>query len=229
MLGRPELIDGEVRSAIESRLPALLAGGLVRSHEFAQYQREWDRYGGPSGMLVCEQIFRYDAALCLTILALEQTADSPKSRRELSLLFTERFLDLFGMTDGDRKAFHEYAYSWTLRQQEWGAEELAALERKFLQIESGLRAALARVRAGDRMAWGSLQLADAVERALGASAPQVERLLELRRGGELSAHLTPLIWSLTHMHCNRLGIDAHAEAIVRYFSGRLFGPSTAMG
>jgi hypothetical protein len=33
--------------------------------------------------------------------------------------------------------------------------------------------------------------------------------------------LVNLAWSLMHMHCNRLGIDAVAEAILRYYMYRL--------
>ena len=39
--------------------------------------------------------------------------------------------------------------------------------------------------------------------------------------GRVRQELVPLAWSYTHMHCNRLGIDPVAEAILRYFMHRL--------
>jgi hypothetical protein len=50
----------------------------------------------------------------------------------------------------------------------------------------------------------------------------IERLLEAHSAGRIERDPVNLAWSLTHMHCNRLGIDAMPEAILRYFMHRLY-------
>lgn len=222
VLGRPAFVQQQLRPAIDAALPALYSAGLVRHHEFARYEREWKRYGGPAGMRLCERFFRYDTAYCLFLVSLDLSAGLPKSRREISLLFTERVLDLFDVAREHRADFYYFAHSWTLQNGDWTETELGALDRKFHAIEPALRQVVASLRAGDPTVWGSALVHERAEQALASLAPLAGALTAAHRRGELESTLSSIIWSLTHMHCNRLGIDAHAEAILRYFAWRLY-------
>ncbi|HET9300793.1 MAG TPA: lantibiotic dehydratase C-terminal domain-containing protein, partial [Candidatus Polarisedimenticolaceae bacterium] len=51
--------------------------------------------------------------------------------------------------------------------------------------------------------------------------PAAEALRQGLRDGSVQQDPGHLAWSLTHMHCNRIGLDVHAEAVLRYFAWRL--------
>ncbi len=226
ILGRPDWISGPVRAEIEKRLPTLAHSGLIRGHEFSEYEREWDRYGGPQGMQLCEQLFMHDTWLCLRWLDLEQQGLLVKSRRELSLLYTERWLDLFNVTSDEREQLYRFAHSWPIKAGEWGPTEIEILDRKFADLEQSLRANLNAMRQADRAVWGNDAVAQTVETAIEQSRPAATELLARHQRGELTSDWVHMLWSLTHMHCNRLGIDSYAESIVRYFGWRLYSPTS---
>jgi thiopeptide-type bacteriocin biosynthesis protein len=101
-LGRPGWIDDVVRPRIERAIRPFSESGLIRGVEYGEYAREWERYGGPRGMELAERIFLHDSVACLELLEAEARGFLRKSRREYSLMFTERVLDLFGF-DGSRR------------------------------------------------------------------------------------------------------------------------------
>ena len=94
VLGRPAWVEGEVRKLVEERLTVLRERGLIEGHEFAEYEREYDRYGGEEGMALAEQIFFHDSVACLDLIEADRQGALAKSRREFVLVITERFLDL---------------------------------------------------------------------------------------------------------------------------------------
>jgi thiopeptide-type bacteriocin biosynthesis protein len=102
VLGRPGWIDDVVRPRIERAIRPFSESGLIRGVEYGEYAREWERYGGPRGMELAERIFLHDSVACLELLEAEARGFLRKSRREYSLMFTERVLDLFGF-DGSRR------------------------------------------------------------------------------------------------------------------------------
>src|SRR5262245_5076428 len=50
ILGRPEWIEGPVRPLVRRGAESAVAAGLAEKIEYGEYQREWERYGGPEGM-----------------------------------------------------------------------------------------------------------------------------------------------------------------------------------
>ena len=82
VLGRPDWVEGEVRKLVEERLADLRERGLIEGHEFAEYQREYERYGGEEGMALAEQIFLHDTLACLDLIGAERRGLLAKSRRE---------------------------------------------------------------------------------------------------------------------------------------------------
>ena len=59
--GRSQMLLETVLPALRARLAPLLATGRVASLDLGTYERELERYGGDSGMPICEEIFRVDS------------------------------------------------------------------------------------------------------------------------------------------------------------------------
>jgi class I lanthipeptide synthase len=220
VLGRPAWVDGPVRRRIEEGLAPMRAAGLLTGAEFASYEREWDRYGGEAGMPLAEKIFFHDSLAALSLVDVEGRGGFHKTRREWSLLFTERFLDLFGFDRDTRTEFYRFSHSWAIKDGDWGEQDMRALDAKFEALKPGLTALLA---GGDGdEAWGGEEPARIARGALDATRPYADQVTAGLRSGAIPQDPIYLVWSYTHMHANRLGIWAMAEAIVRYFMWRLY-------
>jgi len=223
VLGRPPWVEGPVKRRIEEALEPVRLSGLVRDVEFATYQREWERYGGVLGMPLAEKIFLHDSLACLELIDAESRGALAKTRREYSLLFVERFLDVMGFDRETRIAYYAFAHSWPIRDGTWSDDDLAALDRKFASLEPGLVELFLGATSRDpALQWGGEEPAAIAARCLDASRPVARELTAHHRTGRIPLDLVNLAWSYTHMHCNRLGIDAIAEAILRYFMWRLY-------
>ena len=221
VLGEPGWVEQVVRPRIDAALPTASGRGLFESVEYASYQREWDRYGGARGMPLAEAIFLHDSLACLDLIEAEAAGALARTRREWSLLFTERFLDLFGLTSADRIAFHHFGHLWAVRDGEWDADDLRKLDAKFEALEPGLRALISReeeLTEADR--WGGDRPAAIARRTLDALAPVAQAVREGLGDGSISQEPIYLLWSYAHMHANRLGISSTGEAILRYFMWR---------
>jgi thiopeptide-type bacteriocin biosynthesis protein len=224
VLGRPAWVDGPVRRRIELALPPLTEAGLATQVDFATYDREWDRYGGKTGMYLAERIFLHDSMTCLALIEAEARGATTKTRREYSLVFVERFLDLLGFDRATRLAFYEFGHSWPIRDGDWTDDDLRALDAKY----EALRPGLADVFIGEQShraeaQWGGVEPAGIATGCLAALKPVIDELRTSHARGDVAQDLVNLAWSYTHMHCNRLGIDAMPEAILRYFMWRLHG------
>jgi thiopeptide-type bacteriocin biosynthesis protein len=223
VLGRTSWIAGPAQRCIDEGLAPFRASGLVHDVEFATYQREWDRYGGERGMHLAEKIFFHDSLACLELIDAESRGALAKTRREYSLLFVERFLDVMNFDRETRIAFYAFAHSWPLSDGTWDADDLRTLDLKFESLEPGLVDLLRGDQSRDQAAqWGGEEPARIAANCLNLSRPVVEELTSHHRSGQIHQDLVNLAWSYMHMHCNRLGIDAVPEAILRYFMWRLY-------
>ncbi|HEV8199744.1 MAG TPA: thiopeptide-type bacteriocin biosynthesis protein [Candidatus Polarisedimenticolia bacterium] len=218
ILGRPEWVDGDVRRLVEGRLPALQDRGLIEGCEFAEYEREYERYGGEEGMALAEQVFLHDSLACLDLMDVEHRGHLARSRREVTLVLTERVLDLLEMDRAQRLAFYRSGYQWAIDGGTWRDEEQGALEERYRSLAPGLEELFLGATARDPVAlYGGAEAAAIARRFLDSVRPVASRLLEAHRAGRIPKNLVTLAWSYTHMQCNRLGIDPAAEAILRFF------------
>ena len=221
VLGRSAWVAGPVKRRIDEGLARTREDGLVGDVEFASYEREWDRYGGAVGMPLAEQVFFQDSLACLDYLAAEANGAVSRTRREWSLLFTERLLDLFAFDLPTRRDFYRFGHSWAIKDGDWSAEDLATLDAKYRALAPGLSDLLDGGSAGDPVRqWGGEEPARIAARALEATRPVAERVRLGLADGTLPQDPIYLVWSYTHMHANRLGIWAMSEAILRYFMWR---------
>ncbi len=223
VLGRPAWIQGEVRPRLERALEPFLAGGAIEGVAFGEYLREWERYGGPLGMRLAERIFTHDSLACLELLEAEAQGVCGRSRREWSLAFVEDLLDAFELDDAGRAAFYRFAHAWAYREGIFEHADRDTLDARYRSLRPGLEALRAARRAGDwARVYGGDVAAAIARRCQEATRPVLE---QVRRGcadGSVAGDPVALAWSYTHMHCNRLGIDVPAEAILRYLMVRFY-------
>ena len=221
VLGRPEWVEGEVREIVEERLSVLRERALIEGCEFAEYEREYERYGGREGMALAERIFLHDSLACLDLLEADRLGLLAKSRREFVLVLTERFLDLLEMERSRRLDFYRYGYEWALEGGTWRDEERRTLEDRYRSLGAGLEELLRGETSRDPAAqYGGTEAAQIARSFLESVGPVARQLLEAHRAGRIPQDLLHLAWSYTHMQCNRLGIEPAAESILRFFMHR---------
>jgi thiopeptide-type bacteriocin biosynthesis protein len=214
-------VEGEVRKLVEERLADLRERGLIEGHEFAEYQREYERYGGEEGMALAEQIFLHDTLACLDLIGAERRGLLAKSRREFVLVITERFLDLLEMDRLQRLTFYQHGYRWALEDGSWREEEQQILQERYQSLAPGLEELFRGETARNPEAqYGGAEPARTALCFIESVRPVAGQLLEAHRKGRIPQDLIYLAWSYTHMQCNRLGIDPAAESILRFFMHR---------
>jgi thiopeptide-type bacteriocin biosynthesis protein len=231
VLGHPGWIDDVVRPRIERAIRPFSESGVIHGIEFGAYAREWERYGGPRGMELAERMFYHDSLACLELLDAEARGLLGKSRREYSLMFTERFLDLFGFDGSHRRQFYVEGHTWAFRDGVFREEDRPRLERQYVGVRDALREWVRGPRAEDpAIVFGGPEPARIAASCLEAMRPVAEELLSAHADGSIHQGLVYLVWSYAHLHCNRLGIDLVPEAILRYLMFRAYeelpGPSS---
>jgi thiopeptide-type bacteriocin biosynthesis protein len=225
ILGEPAWVAGPVRERVRQAVGPLQAAGAVEAVEFAKYDRELERYGGDEGMALAEKLFLHDSLAILDLIEADRQGLLEKSRREVSLLMTERLLDLLRFDRARRLDFYAYGYQWTREMGTWNAGDLEKIEQRYRELKPGLEELLAGdgERSGDpEWLWGGAAAARIGCRWLAASRPVAEAILAAHAAGRVHQDLGYLAWSYAHMSCNRFGIDPTPEAILRYFMHRLY-------
>ena len=174
-------------------------------------------------MALAEKLFLHDSLACLDLMEAERQGLLAKTRREWSLLMTERLLDLLGFDRAQRLAFYAVGYRWTREMGTWKEAELETIEKRYQDAEAGPSGSLhRRAEPPPRAALGGRGAgADRPSGAWRRAAPVVAAILEAHAAGRIHQDLAELAWSYAHMHCNRLGIDPTPEALLRYFMHRL--------
>jgi class I lanthipeptide synthase len=222
VLGQPDWVSGPVRERVERDLRSLHAAGALEDAEFGEYDREVERYGGEEGMALAEQLFLHDSLACLDFMEAERQGLAGKSRRELSLLMTERLLDLLRFDREQRLAFYAHGYQWTREMGTWSDGDVETVEKRYQELKPGLQDLFTGEQSRDpELLWGGETPARIAERCLAATRPIAEAILAGHAAGRIHQDLVYLAWSYAHMQCNRLGIDPTPEALLRYFMHRL--------
>jgi thiopeptide-type bacteriocin biosynthesis protein len=222
ILGDPDWVEGPVRARVRAGLTPLRDGGSIEEVTFARYEREYERYGGEEGMRLAEKVFLHDTIACLDLIEAEANGLSSKSRREMSLLMSERIADMMGFEGASRLAYYEHGFGWAIERKTWEADELRTLSARYGDLKEGLADLLFGTQSADPVAaWGGEEPARIAERWMKATRPVIDEILAGHRAGRVRQDLGYLAWSYAHMSCNRLGIDPAAEAILRFFVHRL--------
>jgi lantibiotic biosynthesis protein len=223
ILGRPDWIEQEARPRLETRLDAFRAAGEIGGVVYGEYVREWDRYGGPEGMRLAERIFFHDSLACLDRLDAEANGACARSRREWSLAFIEDMIDLIGLDAEARIDFYRDAHAWAFREGLFEEQDRGTLEKRYESVRPGLETLVSARRRGDLVSvYGGVVPAAIARECLERMKPVFDELLRFHATGAIRELPSHLAWSYAHLHCNRLGLDLPAEAILRYLMFRFY-------
>jgi thiopeptide-type bacteriocin biosynthesis protein len=220
--GSTEWVHGAIRDLLERRLASAHEQGLLPEFEVAEAAPDLDGYGSEDVLRLAERVSHHDTLACVDLLAAESRGLFDKSRREYCLIMTERYLDLMHLTRDERIAFYRHSYSFEIDLGRWQEDEQRAIERHYCSIKDGL-VELFQGETGGRpeLLWGGAEPARIARACLEGLASPLEELRKAHAAGTLPRSLGNLAWTLTHMHCNRLQVEADAEAIIRFFMHRL--------
>ncbi len=227
--GEPGWIRGPVADRLRGGLRELEISGAALDHDLGRYAREVDRFGGELGMRATERIYHHDSLACLDLIDLDGRGLLGRSRREIAVAFTERVLDALGLTGPGRLAFYTFAARWPAPDGDWGPGDMASLDARYSEVAAGLALLATEPDPGPRdpiAVWGNAETAGVADAALAALAPVLGEARIAQADGAIRQDLVYLAWSWTHMHCNRLGLSALQEAILRQLVLRHFRRAT---
>lgn len=224
--GSPERLVPEVLSAFNAAVGPLLADGSLWKVQLDTYEREVERYGGPEGIELAEQISQVDSEAVLEILDLLEEGDEGEDERwRLALLGIDRLLEDFGF---DREAKGRLMHRPHDQVRELRAADAfrRALGDRFRKESRSLDLLLDPGRESQSsLAPGIAVLQRRSERLI----PVVEKLKSLEAAGRLSQPVAAIAPSHVHMHANRLLRSGHRnQEIVLYdFLRRLYETQAA--
>lgn len=212
--GAPQRLLTEVLPALEATVAPLLGDGRLWRMQLDTYDREIERYGGPSGIEWCEQLFHVDSEAVVALMELLDGDEGASARWRLAVCGIDLLLDDLGMDANGKRAilgqvregfFREYGGSKGLRVQldlKQRAER-RAMESLLDAMPSG---------GGDFAPWIAI-LKSRSER----NAPIVAELRRLEQTRRLTIPLAQIASSLVHMQVNRLiRSDQRAHELVLY-------------
>lgn len=101
--GQPSELYGQLLPKLNQLLEPMVESGEIHKIELSTYEREVERYGGPESMQLVESIFMVDSRLIAKSMQLIQE-HGEDLRWRITLLVTDKILDLFKYTDSEKLA-----------------------------------------------------------------------------------------------------------------------------
>ncbi|MBA3501543.1 MAG: lantibiotic dehydratase [Myxococcota bacterium] len=199
--GDPRRLYGELLPLLHEALAPASERGLLWKLVVDTYEREVERYGGPSGIEIAEELFHADSDAALAIISsCEGDAGSDAAWR-LAIYGIDRLMDDLGMSLAEKHA------AMTLARDAFGAEIgintafQKQLGDKFRRHSKELAALLATNEDPDHVFAPALA---AFGRRSLALRPLGRKLAALAAAGRLTHAPQHLLQSYIHMHVNRL-------------------------
>ncbi len=215
LLGQPSFLFGTVLPALHAALQPLVADESVWKLQLDTYVREIERYGGPVGMALSEQVFAVDSEAVLGIVATFDGEDSGDARWQIALRGLDLLLDDFGLDlqrklDLMQRCRADYAAEF--QADKTGLAQ--ALGRRFRSCRKPLEEMM-RLGPDDHSSFQpALRMFACRSQAL---EPTVAALGECERAGRLWTPVARLVQSYLHMFVNRLiRADARQHEVVLY-------------
>jgi thiopeptide-type bacteriocin biosynthesis protein len=219
--GSPARLEAEVWPAVRAACRASLEEGTGWRVQLDTYEREVERYGGPAGIELAEELFTADSEAVLDILQSSPGDEGAEVRWRLALKGLDALLEDLGLTLEGKLVVLERLRA------DFGAEFRvdkgfeAQLGLRYRRESRKLEALLA---ASSPMPGPMEEGARALQRRGARLRPVVERLRQAEREGRLSCSVEQLAGSFLHMHVNRmLPRDPRAQELILYdFLVRLY-------
>ena len=219
--GTPARLDAEVWPALRAACAASLEEGTGWRVQLDTYEREVERYGGPVGVELAEELFCADSEAVLDILQAYPGDEGAEWRWRLALKGLDALLDDLGLTlEGKLAVVREAraAFGAEFRVDKPFEEQLGL---RFRRESRTLEALLTTPPWADGPARAGLR---AFQRRGERLRPVGERLRQAEREGHLRAPVERLAGSFLHLHVNRmLPQEQRAQELVLHdFLARLY-------
>ncbi len=198
--GQPDRLLGEVFPALQSAAAPFLEDGRIWRMQIDTYEREVERYGGPAGMELAEQLFQADSEAVLALAGRLAEDAQGDLRWRLTLRGMDFLLDDLGLDLEARRTVLQRLRDGFAREFKTG---------KHLKHQLGDKHRKERKRLESLFNGGGNE--EALAHGLDVLLRRSERLssvtAELRTkaaSGTLTLPLAELATSFLHMHANRL-------------------------
>jgi thiopeptide-type bacteriocin biosynthesis protein len=214
--GEPDKLYREVMPALAAHSQAMLDDGRIWRLQLDTYEREIERYGGPIGIELAEQLFCVDSACAVDILGMLAGDAGNDARWRLALRSTDQLFDDFGLELAPRLGVMRRIRDSFAREHRVDSSIglLRGLGDKYRKERIALEHLLDR--AGD----ADSELSPGLERLAARSvahAPIIAELFAAERRGALTLPVVDLLPSYIHMQINRLIRSAQrAHELVLY-------------
>jgi thiopeptide-type bacteriocin biosynthesis protein len=225
--GDPRRLQAETLAALLPAATAWVEEGRLRRVQLDTYEREVERYGGPEGIRLAEQVFHWDSTAVLEILELLEPGDAGLDERwRLALRGIDQLLADLGLDLPARRSAMARQRESFGREFRAGGALRGAIGDRFRKERAALTALLDPANdAGSPLAPGLRILAERSRRV----APVAAKLRAAEQEGRLGREVAAIARSLVHMHVNRMLRSApRAQELVLYdFLTRLYDAQLA--
>jgi thiopeptide-type bacteriocin biosynthesis protein len=209
--GEPDVLRREVLPRLKDAFRRLLASGAAWKLQLDTYEREIERYGGPQGIELSEQLFARDSEAVAAILESLASDSGADLRWRLALLGVDRLMDDFGCDLEARRSLAERGRANFAGRFKYDLLRAPIADR--LRKERGALERLLSLRDdGPGEIPQDIQPAlRALRKRSGDQAPIVEELYDRERRGRLQPPVREILLSYIHMFVNRLSRAAGPE------------------
>jgi thiopeptide-type bacteriocin biosynthesis protein len=225
--GAPESLERRVWPALRAAAQPCLEDGRIRRLCLDTYEREIERYGGPDGVGLAEELFHADSQAVLEIVERLDPGDAGLDERwRLAFCGMHRLLEDLGIELEARAALLQEIRAASAREQRFDRATERRLGDRFRKERAGLEALLQASPAGDHPLAPGLLALDRRSRRL---RTVVAELRDREAAGRLTAPRRSLAVRFLHMHANRLlrSVQRQQEAVLHDFLARHYESALA--
>ncbi len=185
--GEPDLLVRHLLPQVSDFAGQLLDAGRISRLALDSYDRELERYGGPRGLELCEDVFHADSAAVRRLLSVP---GHPLT--DLLVASTAELLAGLGLDRAQRVAFYE--------------SQAALVDDPQVARTAGADYRESKTRLRTLLSGDPTQgpLAEALGSLRTAVSPSGVALAEAERTGDLDGTVAEILPSLVHMHHNRM-------------------------
>lgn len=185
----------------------------IPSYEYARYEPEIERYGGPYGIHMSEDHFAQSSKIVLQVLELEKAGRG--SRRNAAVLLLDAIAEAFHFSARQKTRYFEQQYRHWTRASWYTLNYHMRLTQAYEQQRSALQLLVpppgTPATHKIRTVWLPV-----LEQWQQATGDIYQRLMALWEQGNLTTHPAEIMSSYIHMFCNRLGLFPREEAYLAY-------------
>jgi thiopeptide-type bacteriocin biosynthesis protein len=193
---------GELFSRFMRALRPCTDDGRVRRIVVDTYEREVERYGGPAGIELAEELFQVDSETVIQLLDQLEPGDAGLDERwKLALLGLDRLLDDIGIDLRDRVPMLGLERDRWARQLRLGPAMRRELGTRYRALRPQVEPLLDSAADDDHALAPGIELLHLRSERL---RPVIAGLQALDRTGRLRPTLATMTPSLLHMHANRM-------------------------